>query len=92
MPNQRTRRNNMHEGHFQDLSDAELEQASGGVSINLTLGKGGVSLSGPLGELSIPNPFALVGKLLGGALGAVGDLFGKVGGALSSAGQLFDFG
>lgn len=82
----------MNQGHFENLSDAELEQAAGGLSINLNLGKAGLSLSSPLGEISIANPFALIGKILGGALGAAGELFGKVGGALSSAGQLFDFG
>ena len=81
----------MDERHIQNLSDAELEQVAGGVSISLTLDKSGVSLAGPLGQLSIPNPLALVGKLANGLLGATGDLLGKLGGALTHAGQLFDF-
>ena len=81
----------MNEGHFQNLSDAELEQAAGGVSINLTLDKAGISLSGPLGELKLPNPLALVGQIAGGIFGSAGELLKNVGGALSSVGQLFDF-
>jgi hypothetical protein len=81
----------MDEQHIQNLSDAELEQVTGGVSINLTLDKSGISLAGPLGQLSIPNPLALVGKVASGLLGATGDLLGKLGGALTNAGQLFDF-
>jgi hypothetical protein len=82
----------MDERYIQTLSDAELEQVAGGVTVSLTLDKAGVSLNGPLGQLSIPNPLALVGKIASGLLGGVGDLLGKLGGALSSAGQLFDFG
>jgi hypothetical protein len=77
--------------HFQNLSDAELEQATGGVTISLTLNKNSASLAGPLGELTIPNPLAIVGRLAGGLLGAAGNLLGKVGGALTHAGHLFDF-
>jgi hypothetical protein len=82
----------MDERYLQNLSDAELDQVTGGVSISLTLDKSGASLAGPLGNLTIPNPLTLVGKLAGGLLGATGDLLGKLGGALTSAGHLFDFG
>ncbi len=78
--------------HFEDVSDAALEQVNGGVTISLSLDKEGVSLDGPLGTLSIPNPFSLIGKAISGTLGAAGDLLSKVGGELTKAGQLFDFG
>ncbi len=78
--------------HFENVSDATLEQVNGGVTISLSLDKEGVSLDGPLGTLSIPNPFSLIGKAIGGTLGAAGDLLSKVGGELTKAGQLFDFG
>ena len=81
----------MNEQQIQNLSDAELEQAVGGVSIGLTLDKAGISLSGPLGELKLPNPLTLVGQVASGLFGATGDLLTKVGGALTSVGQLFDF-
>jgi hypothetical protein len=76
---------------IQNLSDAELEQAVGGVSINLTLDKAGISLSSPLGELKLPNPLKAVGEIAGAVFGTAGDLLGKVGGALTSIGQIFDF-
>jgi hypothetical protein len=78
--------------HFENVSDAALEQVNGGVTISLSLDKEGVSLDGPLGTLSIPNPFSLIGKAISGTLGAAGDLLSKVGGELTKAGQLFDFG
>lgn len=81
----------MNEQQSQNLSDAELDLAVGGVSIGLTLDKSGISLSGPLGELKVPNPLALVGSLAGGLFGAAGDLLSKVGGGLTAVGHLFDF-
>jgi hypothetical protein len=78
--------------HFENVSDAALEQVNGGVTISLTLDKEGVSLDGPLGTISVPNPFSLIGKAISGTLGAAGDLLSKVGGELTKAGQLFDFG
>jgi len=78
--------------HFENVSDAALEQVNGGVTISLSLDKEGVSLDGPLGTVSIPNPFSLIGKAISGTLGAAGDLLSKVGGELTKAGQLFDFG
>jgi bacteriocin-like protein len=77
---------------FQTVSDAELEQVTGGVTISLNVDGEGVSLEGPLGKFSAPNPFRLVGKALSGTLGAAGDLLSKLGGALTNAGHLFDFG
>jgi hypothetical protein len=76
---------------FQTLSDAELDQAAGGVEISLTLDEGGASLKGPLGEVTVPNPIALVGKTLGGLFGASGELLTSAGGELTKVGQLFDF-
>jgi hypothetical protein len=78
--------------HFENVSDAALEQVNGGVTISLSLDREGVSLDGPLGTVSIPNPFSLIGKAISGTLGAAGDLLSKVGGELTKAGQLFDFG
>ena len=43
-------------------------------------------------EVSVPNPFKLVGKALSDTLGAAGDLLSRLGGALTKAGQIFDFG
>jgi hypothetical protein len=81
----------MNDKHFEILSDVELEQAAGGVSISLTLDKDGASLAGPLGELKVPNPLTLIGKTIGGLFGATGELLKGAGGALTSVGQLFDF-
>ena len=77
---------------LETLSNADLEQVHGGASINLSFGENGISLDSPLGKVEIPNPFALIGKALSGTLGAAGDLLSTLGGALSKAGQLFDFG
>jgi hypothetical protein len=76
---------------FQNLSDAELEQAAGGVEISLTLDESGASLKSPLGEVKIANPLELAGKAVGGLFGATGDLLKEAGGALTKVGQLFDF-
>ena len=76
---------------FQTLSDAELDQAAGGVDISLTLNESGASLKSPLGEVKIPNPIALIGQTVGGLFGATGDLRQTAGGALTQVGQLFDF-
>jgi hypothetical protein len=76
---------------FQTLSDSDLDQAAGGVSISLTLDEGGASLKGPLGELKIGNPLAIVGKTISGLFGATGELLQSAGGALTKVGQLFDF-
>ena len=81
----------MNEVQFDTLSDAELEQAAGGVTISLTLDKAGAALSGPLGEIKIPNPLTAIGKTVGGLFGVTGDLLKTVGGALTHVGQLFDF-
>lgn len=61
---------------FQLLSDAELEQAAGG--------RGGISIT-----LNIPNPLAVVGHVVQGALGVVGGVLQGAGGALSALGRLF---
>lgn len=61
---------------FQLLSDAELEQAAGG--------RGGISIT-----VNIPNPFAVVGHVVHGALGVVGGVLQGAGGALSALGRLF---
>jgi hypothetical protein len=76
---------------FETLSDAELDQAAGGVSISLTLDKGGASLESPLGEIKINNPLKLIGKTISGLFGAAGDLLEHAGGTLTKVGQLFDF-
>jgi bacteriocin-like protein len=77
---------------FETLTDAELTQVTGGVDITLSFDNEGIRLEGPLGKISLPNPFSLVGKAVSGTLGAAGELLSKLGGALTSAGQLFDFG
>ena len=81
----------MNDKHFEILSDAELDQAAGGVTISLTLDKDGASLAGPLGELKVPNPITLIGKTIGGVFGGAGELLTGAGGALTDIGQLFDF-
>lgn len=77
---------------FQTVSDADLEQVTGGVTFSLNLDGDGISIESPLGKVSVSNPFKLVGKAVSETLGAAGDLLAKLGGALSKAGQLFDFG
>ena len=76
---------------FLTLSDAELDQAAGGVSISLTLDEGGARFESPLGDVKINNPIPLVGKTIGGLFGAAGDFLQSAGGALTKVGQLFDF-
>lgn len=76
---------------FQTLSDAELDQAAGGVEISLTLSEGGASLKTPIGEVKIANPIGIIGKTVGGVLGLTGELLQTAGGALTKVGQLFDF-
>jgi hypothetical protein len=76
---------------FQTLSDAQLDQAAGGVEISLTLDEGGAALKSPLGEIKVPNPITLVGKTVSGLFGATGELLTSAGGALTKVGQLFDF-
>lgn len=77
---------------FQTVSDVELEQVTGGVTFSLNLDGDGASLETPLGKVSVPNPFKLVGQAVSGTLGTAGELLAKLGGALTKAGQLFDFG
>lgn len=76
---------------FQTLSDAELDQAAGGVSISLTLDEGGAKLESPLGDVKISNPLPLIGKTIGGLFGAAGEILQSAGGTLTKVGQLFDF-
>jgi hypothetical protein len=82
----------MNAAHFETVSDAALEQVNGGVTVSLSFDSEGISLDGPLGTLSVPSPFALIGKAISGTLGTAGDLLSKLGGELTKAGQLFDFG
>ena len=77
---------------FQTVSDADLEQVTGGVTFSINLDGEGLSVEGPLGKVSVPNPFKLVGKALSDTLGTAGDLLSRLGGALTKAGQIFDFG
>ena len=77
---------------FQTVSDAELEQVTGGVTFSINLDGEGLSVEGPLGKVSVPNPFKLVGKALSDTLGTAGELLSRLGGALTKAGQIFDFG
>lgn len=77
---------------FVSVSDAQLEQVTGGATISLSLDGEGISFESPLGSVSVTNPFKLVGEAVSGTLGAAGSLLTKLGGALTSAGQLFDFG
>jgi hypothetical protein len=76
---------------FQTLSDAELDQAAGGVEISLTLDESGAALKSPLGEIKVSNPITFLGKAVGGLFGVTGELLQAAGGALTKAGQLFDF-
>jgi hypothetical protein len=78
--------------HFENVSDEALEQVNGGVTVSLSLDSDGISFDSPLGSISVPNPLSLVGKAISGTLGTAGDLLSKVGGALTKAGGLFDFG
>ena len=77
---------------FQTVSDADLEQVTGGVTFSINLDGEGLSVEGPLGKVSVPNPFKLVGKALSDTLGTAGELLSRLGGALTKAGQIFDFG
>lgn len=73
---------------FELLNDAELELATGGVSVSVSVDRGGIALSGPLGEVRVPNPLSLVGNVVSGALNAVGGVLQGAGGALSALGHL----
>lgn len=77
---------------FVAVSDSELDTVTGGATISLTVDGEGINLDSPIGSVSVPSPFKLVGQAVSGTLGAAGDLLSKLGGALTSAGQLFDFG
>ncbi|HKP60218.1 MAG TPA: hypothetical protein VJV78_26015 [Polyangiales bacterium] len=77
---------------FQTVSDAELEQVTGGVTFSINVDGEGLSVEGPLGKVSVANPFKLVGKALSDTLGTAGELLTRLGGALTKVGQLFDFG
>lgn len=76
---------------FVSLSDTEMDQVAGGVSITLSLGEEGLSLDSPIAKVSLPNPFKLVGSAVNTTLGTAGDVLTKLGGTLTKAGQLFDF-
>jgi hypothetical protein len=78
----------MEDTQIQTLNDADLELVSGGAGagISISIGGEGISVAGPLGELHVPNPLAVAGKLVGGTLhaaGAVlegaGHVIGKIG-------------
>jgi hypothetical protein len=76
---------------FVSLSDTEMDQVAGGASITLSLGEDGLSLDSSIVKISLPNPFKLVGDAVSTTLGTAGELLTKLGGTLTSAGQLFDF-
>jgi hypothetical protein len=77
----------MDDSRIEALNDADLDQVSGGAGVSISIDGSGISLAGPLGELHVPNPLSVAGKLVGGTLqaaGAVlegaGHVLGKIGG------------
>jgi len=74
---------------FEMLSDAELELATGGVSVSVSIDKGGIAIAGPLGEVRVPNPLSLLGHVVNGALNVVGGVLEGAGGALRALGRVF---
>ena len=66
---------------FEVLSDAELELATGGAGVGISIDKGGI-------EVRLPNPLSVVGHVLDGALNVVGGVLQGAGGALSALGRL----
>jgi hypothetical protein len=77
----------MEDNRIETLDDADLENVSGGAGISISIDGSGVSLAGPLGEVHVPNPLSIAGKVVGGTLqaaGAVlegaGHVLGKIGG------------
>jgi len=76
-------------GHnFDLLSDAELDMVTGGVRVGVSIDRGGIAVSGPLGEIRVPSPLSLVGNVVNGALNAAGGVLQGAGGALSALGRL----
>jgi hypothetical protein len=67
--------------NFEVLSDAELELATGGAGLGISIDKGGI-------EVRPPNPLSIVGHLVGGAANLVGGVLQGAGGALSALGRL----
>lgn len=66
---------------FEVLSDAELELATGGAGVGISIDKGGI-------DVRLPNPLSLVGQVVGGAANLVGGVLEGAGGVLSALGRL----
>lgn len=75
---------------IETLSDADLEQVSGGAGISISIGSSGISIAGPLGEVKVPNPLSVAGKLVGGTLQAAGAVLEGAGHVLGKIGDHID--
>ena len=78
---------------FETIDDAAMEQVKGGLgfSLGFDLSNSGLTVDGPLGSLSVPNPFTVVTDGFRTLTGKLGDLISKLGGKLTDVGHLFDF-
>jgi hypothetical protein len=79
----------MEDTRIESLDDADLDQVSGGAGISISIDGSGISLAGPHGELHVPNPLSIAGKLVGGTLQAAGAVLEGAGHALGKIGGHF---
>jgi len=78
----------MEDTRIETVDDADLEQITGGgVGVSISIDGSGISVSGPLGEVHVPNPLAVAGKLVGGTLQVAGGVIEAAGHTLGKIGD-----
>lgn len=78
----------MEDTRIETLDDAALDQVTGGgVGLSISIDGKGISFSGPLGEVHVPNPLAVAGKLVGGTLQAAGAVLEGAGHTIGKIGD-----
>jgi hypothetical protein len=76
--------------HMETISDAALDQVTGGLSFSLDLNTG-LKVESSLGSVSIASPITLATDLLKGVASSIGNVISSLGNSLVDIGKLFNF-